>query len=77
MMAWTDYPFTEWGDTKGKPAPIRPVQVMAFDGDKYAKVEFENQVLEVKAGYLYRRPGRLGTVEKVTIDDLLRLSRDY
>lgn len=76
MIAWTDYPFTELGDTEGKPAPIRPVQVMAFDGDKYATVEFEGWLLIVKAGYLYYKPGRLGTVDKVSMDDLLRLPRD-
>lgn len=60
ITAWTDYPFTELGDEPYKKAPIRHVNVISYDGDKYAKVTFADSgdVLEVKNGYLYRKRGR-------------------
>lgn len=59
---YTDYPFTELGDAPNKEAPIRPVQVISYDGNKYCTVWVEGHQLEVKAGYIYTRPGRCGDV---------------
>ena len=51
---WTDYPFTELGDEAGKPAPWREVEVIAYDGDKYATVRLpDGSITEVKSGYLH------------------------
>lgn len=59
MRAWTDYPIVELGDTPNQEAPIREVTVLGWDGNKYAEVEVEEVRTSFKAGYLYRRPGRL------------------
>ena len=32
---WTDYPFVKLGDTPGKSAPLREVEIVDYDGDKY------------------------------------------
>lgn len=53
MRLFTDYPFTELGDTPGVRAPIRCVRLVGFDGNKYAKILVDGHLLEVKAGYLY------------------------
>lgn len=75
ITCWTDYPFTELGDKPYKQAPIRHVNVISFDGNKYAKVSFANcgDVLEVKAGYLYSQRGRLDQVRKVNFRKLERM----
>lgn len=67
ITCWTDYPFVELGDAPGKQAPIRHVNVISYDGDKYAKISFADcgDVLEVKAGYLYRHAGRYSRVKTV------------
>ena len=52
-MMFTDYPFKELGDTPGEYGPVREVRVAAYDGDKYATVEFGGHTLGVKAGYLW------------------------
>lgn len=78
ITCWTDYPFTELGDESGKPAPIRHVNIISYDGNKYCKVSFENNgsVLEVKAGYLYSRPERMTaeyTPRQVNIRKIMRM----
>lgn len=67
ITCWTDYPFVELGDEPYKQAPIRHVKVVAYDGDKYATVTFEDRgdFLSVKIGYLYSKRGRCGQVKKV------------
>ena len=77
ITCWTDYPFVELGDEPFKKAPIRHVNVLSFDGDRYVKVSFENcgDVLEVKACYLYQKPGRLGLVKQVNRRKLERMIR--
>ncbi len=59
--AWTDYPFTELGDTPHDAgAPIREVTVLSYDGNKYCQITFNGIPLEVKVGYLYTECGRFG-----------------
>lgn len=67
ITCWTDYPFVELGDEPGKMAPIRHVNIISYDGNKYAKVSFENcgDILDVKTGYLYSKRGRYGQVKCV------------
>ena len=57
---WTDYPIASLGDGRDKPAPIREVEVIAYDGDKYCDVKVPglDEPVSIKAGYLYTRPGR-------------------
>lgn len=60
MIAWTDYPIRELGDIPYTEAPIRQVNVLSFDTDKYCLCRINDDlVLEIKAWYLYRTPGRL------------------
>ena len=51
VTCWTDYPFNN------EPSRIRHVQVLCYDGDKYATVmDLQTGEIEhVKAGYLYRK----------------------
>lgn len=51
ITCWTDYPFND------EPSRIRHVQVLCYDGDKYATVmDLQTGEIEhVKAGYLYRK----------------------
>ena len=51
ITAWTDYPFND------EPSRIRHVQVLCYDGDKYATVRDldTGEIGHVKAGYLYRK----------------------
>lgn len=51
ITCWTDYPF---GEALSR---IRHVQVLCYDGDKYATVRDldTGEIEHVKAGYLYRK----------------------
>ena len=51
ITCWTDCPFGE------SLSCIRHVQVLCYDGDKYATVRDldTGEILHVKAGYLYRK----------------------
>lgn len=75
ITCWTDYPFVELGDTAGQKAPVRHVNVVRFDGNKYATVSFEHcgDFLSVKAGYLYSKKGRYGQVKQVSFRKLERM----
>lgn len=70
MQAWTDYPFENFGDASGKPAPVREVQVLSYDGDKYCRIKLGDFETEVKAGYLYSEAGRHGDVPIITTRQL-------
>jgi hypothetical protein len=61
VTGWTDYPIEALGDKPCEKAPIRRVEVIAYDGDKYITVEVIGQPgvqQQMKRGYLYSRPGR-------------------
>ena len=51
ITCWTDCPFND------EPSRIRHVQVLCYDGDRYATVmDLQTGEIEhVKAGYLYRK----------------------
>jgi len=61
MIAYTDYPFEELGDTSGAQAPIRKCRVICWDGNKYAMIVVGDCLLRtsIKTGYLYRKPARV------------------
>lgn len=65
LRAYTDAPFYSLNDEPYKEAPIREVNVLFYDGDKYCLVEHKGAILSVKAGYLYKEPGRFGEVEPI------------
>jgi hypothetical protein len=77
MTAWTDYPFEWLGDEPNKPAPIREVEVLRYDGDKYCRVRVAGGVDEIKSGYLYQAPGRYGEVPKLSNDQLNSIDPNY
>ena len=61
ITCWTDYPFN------GGPSRIRHVQVLCYDGDKYATVRDldTGEIEHVKSGYLYRKPERVRILRDV------------
>lgn len=77
MKAWTDYPIVGLGDKPNDPsrlAPIREIEIIGWDGDKYAKVLVAGVITYIKHGYLYTEPKRLDDNPKtVSIEDLNRL----
>lgn len=70
MKAYTDYPFTLLGDIAGQEAPIREIEVLWFDGNKYVRIRVEGIYEEIKYGYIYEKPGRLGEVKMVPVSRL-------
>jgi hypothetical protein len=74
ITCWTDYPFVELGDEPNKPALIRHVNIVSYDGDKYCQVLLKgHDLLDVKIGYLYSQFGRYGTVKQVNIRKIMRM----
>ena len=74
MKAWTDYPLIELGDTPGEIAPIRSVEILSYDGDKYCEVFVEGRIFSIKCGYLYERKSRCGEgfpISKEKLDALI------
>lgn len=59
MLAYTDYPIQLLGDENGKVAPIRKVEVLSYDTNKYCIVYVNGVLVEIKAGYLYMQKKRL------------------
>lgn len=70
QIAYTDYPFEVLGDKLGELAPVRQCIILDYDGDKYCKIAIANRQHEVKAGYLYKEPGRCGEVPRVPLKTL-------
>lgn len=70
MIAFTDYPIVELGDVPGKAAAVREVRVLSFDGNKYCYVDVCGVRKEIKAGYLYKSPGRFGEVPCIDVAEL-------
>lgn len=67
MKAWTDYPFINLGDKPNEVAPVREIEVLSYDGDKYCRVKFAGVFEEeIKSGYIYQREGRYGEVPHIT-----------
>lgn len=73
MKAYTDYPVTELGDIAGKIAPIREVEIIAYDKSLYCTIIVEGVEKDVKSGYIYTESGRYGEVLCVPIDQLEKL----
>lgn len=66
MKAWTDYPFTWLGDIEFKEAPIREIEVVSYDGDKYCHIKVAGGKDMIKRCYIYQKPGRCGEVKALT-----------
>jgi hypothetical protein len=73
MKAYTDYPFFFLGDTLNEEAPIREVDVLAYDKDKYCVVFVKGFYTTVKSVYLYESEGRyeeVPSLSKLTLSTL-------
>ena len=68
MKAWTDAPIEQLGDLPNNLAPIRPVVVVSYDGNKYCRIIVGGLLheVQVKAAYIYQRKGRYGEVPKLS-----------
>ncbi|PHR83142.1 MAG: hypothetical protein COA64_00355 [Henriciella sp.] len=67
ICLWTDYPIVELGDEPGKRAPVRRIDALhEYDGDRYVKLTVGGVTKEIKSGYIYTKPGRLGEVPSVS-----------
>ena len=66
MKAWTDYPFTWLGDILYQEAPIREIEVLSYDGDKYCRIAVCGDEDEIKSGYIYQNKGRYGETPVIT-----------
>jgi hypothetical protein len=76
MKAWTDYPFRNLGDKPNKVAPVREIEVLSYDGDKYCQVKYAGVFEEqVKAGYIYQSEGRYGEVPCISKGELEKLPK--
>lgn len=70
MKAWTDYPFEWLGDIAYKEAPVREIEVLSYDGNKYCRIQVCGKEDEIKAGYIYQQAGRYREVPAVTVQQL-------
>lgn len=75
MKAWTDYPFTWLGDVAFKKAPVRQIEVLSYDGNKYCRIKVEDGEDEIKSGYIYTKEGRYGEVSSLTPKQLKKLEK--
>lgn len=73
LKAWTDHPFEILGDVLGRKAPVRYIDVLSYDGDKYCRIRVCGFDEEIKTGYIYQRAGRFGDVQPIAISRLLLL----
>lgn len=76
MRALTDYPIVSLGDRPHSEAPVREVEVLSYDGDKYCRVRVGGVEESIKSGYIYQLPGRCSNQPPpvpLTREQLLRL----
>jgi hypothetical protein len=75
IRAYTDHPFLNLGDILYKDAPIRGVDIISYDGNKYCKIKVNGVLMpcDVKVGYLYSKPGRFGEVPCINTEELEKL----
>ena len=53
---YTDYPFTKLGDKEGQEAPLREIEVLEYDGNKYCRILVDGIEEWIKSGYIYKSP---------------------
>jgi len=73
---YTDYPFTELGDIPYEEAPIRRIEIISYDNNKYCKIALPcGKISSVKAGYIYKNESRYGQAIFITQDELQNFVR--
>lgn len=75
LHAHTDYPIAELGDIPNVEAPVRECEVLTWNRDKYVDVRVDGVLANIKRGYVYSQPGRLGEVPQVSESALSTLPR--
>ena len=70
MKAYTDYPFEFLGDEPYKEAPVREIDVLSYDDNKYCRILVCGEEGEIKSGYIYQQAGRCGEVPRITQEQL-------
>jgi hypothetical protein len=59
MLAYTDFPFIFLGDEFDDEAPIRKIELIAYDGNKMVTVRLEGgENALIRKDYCYREPKR-------------------
>lgn len=66
---YTDYPFTELGDTQYTKSPVRQITFLKYDGDKYCDIKFGDKELSVKSAYIYNTPQRMVLGKMVDVEN--------
>lgn len=62
---YTDYPFE-------KTAEIKLVTLLSYDGNKYCEILFNNQLYEVKLGYLFKNKADVGKWDNAVRHNFLK-----
>ena len=69
MRLWTDYPFHHT-DKPGQRAPIREVELVYYDSNKYCDIRYKSGLYNFKAGYLYKEPD--SNSDRLTYEELMK-----
>ena len=72
---YTDYPFPFLGDAPGEQAPVRPVTLVSYDGDKYVTIDVGGTQTEIKSGYVWREPVQYNSPHTCPIEEIRQLPR--
>lgn len=70
ILAYTDMPFEELGDKPYQVAPIRQIELLAYDGNKYVTARNGGVVIKLKSGYVYTEQRRCSDAERVSYEVL-------
>lgn len=67
LQYYTDYPIIKFGDKPGRLAPMREIEILSYDGNKYCTVKVIPSIFEknkkpvketIKSGYIYKNINR-------------------
>ncbi len=73
IKLYTDYPILALGDEGGKYAPIREIHILDYDDNKYVTIFVDGVVDNIKLGYIYKEPKRLGETPSLTQEELEKI----
>lgn len=67
VFGYTDYPISQLGDEPFKIAPIRKIEVLSYDRNKYCYIRIDGTDIidNIKRGYIYAKEGRCGEVKSL------------
>lgn len=70
IKAYTDYIFIDLGDTPGKEAPVREIELVSYDQDKYVEILVGGVRDYIKSGYIYPRAFRCPKYDAPQYDEV-------